>query len=176
MKKAKYLILLLVAALILPVSVFAEEEKDSKEVKVYLFRGEGCPHCQEAQEWFKSIDEEHGSKFKIIEYETWYNEENAELMEKVAKAREEEAPGVPYIIIGNKSWNGFTDSYKNEILSEIDSEYQKDVSKRYDIMKLIKSGKTKKENHTSDILTLLVILVVTGGIGFGIYKTRETVK
>ena len=91
---------------------------DGKAI-IYFFRGEGCPHCVEAEAWFQSIEDEYGSYFKVIDYETWYNQENAELMKKVAKARGEEANGVPYIIIGDKSWMGFTQSYTDEMLKEI---------------------------------------------------------
>ena len=91
---------------------------DGKAI-IYFFRGEGCPHCVEAEAWFESIKEEYGKYFIIKDYETWYNEENAELMKKVAKARGEEANGVPYIIIGDKSWMGFTQSYTDEMLKEI---------------------------------------------------------
>ena len=57
MKKFKLLLLVISALFLLPFSVFAEEDEaeatESKEVNVYLFRGEGCPHCQEAEEWFQ---------------------------------------------------------------------------------------------------------------------------
>ena len=135
MKKFKYLFVLLVALLVLPFTVFADGEEEgevttigeSKEVHVYLFRGDGCPHCQEAEEWFASIEEEYGSKFEVVDYETWYNTDNAELMQRVAEARGETAEGVPYIIIGNESWAGFAEDYKEEILSQINSEFEVDV-------------------------------------------------
>lgn len=92
--------------------------KDGK-VAVYLFRGEGCPHCTEAEEWFKKAKEENGDIFTVIDYEVWYNSENSDLMKKVAKARGENVSGVPYIIIGDKSWNGFTSSYEDGMLQEI---------------------------------------------------------
>ena len=110
-----------------PFTVFAEEEEtakeDNKEVKVYFFRGQGCSHCAEAEEWFKSIEEEYGERFKIVDYETWYNQDNAKLMEAIAKSRGETVEGVPYIIIGNKSWNGFTESYEQEIINELKTNY-----------------------------------------------------
>ena len=120
MKNLKFFALLLAFFLVLPLAVFADEAtEESKEVNVYLFRGEGCPHCAEAEEWFKSIEEEYGDLFNVVDYETWYDEENAELMQRVADAREEKAEGVPYIIIGNKSWNGFAESYEEEMLELI---------------------------------------------------------
>lgn len=178
MKKLKYLLVLIVA-LLLPVAVFAEgENTESKEVKLYFFRGEGCSHCAEAEAWFESIEEEYGSYFEIVDYETWYNQENAELMQKVAEARGEEAQGVPYIIIGNKSWNGFTESYTPEMLEQIKSEFEKDVNDRYDIIKLLPEIKKEKEKDTtgSDIFALIIILVVVGGICFGVYKARSKTK
>lgn len=176
MKILKYLFVLLML-LVVPVMVYAEGEEEttdtSKEVKVYLFRGEGCPHCQEAEEWFQSIEEEYGSMFNVIDYETWYDEENKALMEKVAEARGEEASGVPYIIIGNKSWNGFTESYEEEMIAEIKAEFEKDVKDRYDIMKLLPDGIKKEEKGSNDVLALILILAVVGGVCFGVYKARN---
>ena len=181
MRKLKYLLLLFVAVLILPLAVFAEEETtteatDSKEVNVYFFRGEGCPHCEEAETWFESIEEEMGSKFNIVDYETWYNTDNAELMQTVAKARGEEAEGVPYIIIGDMSWNGFTEDYGDEIKDQINKVFEQNVDERYDIMKYIENpvSKNKKEDSSSsDAVALLLIIIVAGGLGFGIYKARQ---
>ena len=199
MKKIKYLVLLLVATLLIPVAVFATDEEavaeeaateevtaaedttaTSNEVNVYFFRGEGCPHCEEAEQWFQSIEEEYGSYFKIVDYETWYNEENAKLMEKVADIRGEEASGVPYIIVGDKSWNGFTKDYGDEILSQIQTVFAQDVADRYDVMKYLdgsgKDGKKDADKGGNDALILILILVICGGLGFGIYKARETAK
>ena len=158
MKKLKYFILLLVAGLMIPFVVAAEDEvepisedgapeevAEKSEVPVYFFRGNGCSHCAEAEEWFQSIEEEHGSLFEIKDYETWYNEDNAELMQRVATARGETADGVPYIIVGNKSWNGFPEEAKEEIISEIKKVYEQSDSERYDIMKLLESAGTKDE-------------------------------
>lgn len=175
MKKLKYLVILLIAALIIPFTVHAEGE-ESKEVKVYFFRGEGCSHCAEAEAWFQSIEEEYGSYFQIIDYETWYNRENSELMQRVAKARGEKAEGVPYIIIGNQSWNGFTESYGSEMIERIKSEFEKDVKDRYDIIKLLPEMEKEKDSTGSDILALIIILVVFGGICFGVYKARRKTK
>ena len=39
-----------------------EVEKD-KKVKVYFFRGEGCPHCEDAETFFQSIQESYGDLY-----------------------------------------------------------------------------------------------------------------
>ena len=176
MKRLKYLVVLLVAFLALPFMVYAEGEETTatnEKVTVYFFRGEGCSHCAEAEAWFESIQEEYGSMFKIFDYETWYNQDNAELMQKVATARGEEANGVPYIIIGNKSWNGFAESYESEMIEQIKQVYGQEVQARYDIIKLVNGNGTKKDS-SNDVLALVIILVIAGGIGFGVYKARRS--
>lgn len=198
MKKFMYLVLLFAAFLVLPFAVYAEDEDeeyeapveevseettssdseaDSKEVNVYFFRGQGCSHCAEAEEWFKSIEEEYGSYFKVVDYETWYNEDNAKLMQEVADARGEKAEGVPYIIIGDQSWNGFSQSYTEDMINQIKTVYAQDVSERYDIMTYlpyIKDGKkVDEEEKSNDALALILIILVTGGIGFGVYQARK---
>jgi len=190
MKYFKFLVIFL-AILIIPFSVLAEDEEnaaeadieetaetseDSKKVPIYFFRGEGCSHCAEAEEWFKSIEEEYGSFFEVKDYETWYNEENADLMQQIAELRDETADGVPYIIIGNKSWNGFADDYKNEMLEEIKSVFEQNIDDRYDIMDYLKnsSKKEEKKDSSSDIAALIIIIVVVGLVGFGIFKARQS--
>ena len=196
MKSLKILFVLLVA-LLLPIVAFAEDEdtdaataedgevvlaeEESNEVNVYFFRGEGCSHCAEAEAWFESIEEEYGSKFKIVDYETWYNSENAELMQKVAEARGETAEGVPYIIVGNKSWNGFAQDYADEIIAQIESEFETNVDERYDIMKLMETGGNAKvddkdDKKSNDALSLIIIIVAVGAICFGVYKASNSVN
>ena len=93
-------------------------KKDGKVI-IYFFRGEGCSHCAEAEAWFESIEEEYGDYFTIKDYETWYNQDNAEYMQKVAESRGDEAGGVPYIIIGDYTWLGFTEEYEDEMIQAI---------------------------------------------------------
>ena len=99
MKKIKYL---LVAAIILLFPFIASAKG---KITVYVFRGEGCPHCEEALEFFDELsqDEEYKDIFKLVTYEVWYDEENQTLMKSVADALGEDVSGVPYIIIGTKT-------------------------------------------------------------------------
>lgn len=182
MKIVKFLFIVMLGIFILPFAVFAEGEETTQsseetgKVNIYLFRGEGCSHCAEAEEWFDSIQEEYGQYYNIVDYETWYDEENAELMNRVAEARKEEVAGVPYIIIGNKSWNGFSDDYKEAMLAEIVAEYDKSADERYDIMELLDTiSSDEEESYAADFLVLLLILAVVGGItGAIIYARKRT--
>ncbi|MBQ2639470.1 MAG: hypothetical protein IJF92_01760 [Bacilli bacterium] len=172
MKGLKILLVITLSILLVPITAFA---KDNKKVNVYFFRGKGCPHCEEAEQFFKSIEAEYGKYYTIVDYETWYNEDNAELMQKVAKERNEEATGVPYIIIGDESWNGYDTSYDDAIKAKIKKVYDQDPKTRYDVMKYVDSSKAKKDS-SSDVIALILIILVAGGIGTGIYFVRKNAK
>ena len=109
MKKIKTLIIaLLLFALIVPFSVSAEEETtDSSKVNVYLFRGEGCGFCASALSFFDSIEEEYGKYYNLITYEVFKDVENAEFLNQVAEYLDTTISGVPFIIIGDKTYPGF---------------------------------------------------------------------
>lgn len=187
MKKLKLFLLLIIGVFVLPLLVNAEVKpdkaiEDSNEVKIFLFRGEGCPHCEEAIEWFNSIENDYGSKFQLISYEVWNNTDNSDFMQKVAKVRGENPSGVPYILIGDKTWYGFDESYKTEILEKIDTEIKQDVKDRYDILKYVESGTSPKKNSTSGVdtnslITLVIVAVVVGGIaGCTYYVSKKKEK
>ena len=203
MKYGKLLLVVLAVLFLIPFTVFAEGEEEAAEqaaetseeakeeekteektkVNVYIFRGEGCSHCAEALEWFDSIEDEYGEYYNLVKYETWYDEDNAKLMQEVAEKRGETAEGVPYIIIGDKSWNGFDSSYKDEILSQIKSLFDTPTADRYDIMKLMgkdvpneKSNANttkKKKSNAKDWGNVFLIILIASGFGFLVYYARK---
>ncbi len=165
MKKMKHLLLMIITCLfLLPFGTVAKEK-----INIYFFKGDGCPHCEEAEEFFNSIKDEFGKYYNLVDYETWYDKENADLMKKVAAKLGEEASGVPYIIIGKKTWNGYASSYNDDITSTIKKEFNKKSNDRYDVMK----EPNKKDNISSDIVAVLIIVLVTSGIVYGIVTARK---
>ncbi len=189
MKKLKYLLIILAVLLVVPFGVLAEgeeapadgageqqQEEVSKKVKVYFFHGETCPHCQEGLAWFEEITPEHGDKFELVKYEVWNNQENAELMERVGEFRNEEAKYVPYILIGDKMWNGFAESMEDEFLEAINTEYEKDPADRYDIMYELENGEPVKSTTGRDILILLGFITVISAIVVGVMFTSKKVQ
>lgn len=181
MKKLKFLLVILAAVLVLPFSVFAEETEDTgseaesakSEVNLYFFHGNGCPHCEDAQTWFDEIEEEYGDKFNVVAYEVWYDMDNNNLMSAVAEARGEAADGVPYIIVGNQSWSGFAESYEDEIISKIESEYEVADNERYDVMDYVQAVEEEDSSTAKDVLILIIILALAGGIGAGVVFARK---
>lgn len=202
MKKLKIFLAIIACLLIVPFTVLAEGDadsasnnEDSKKVKLYFFHGDGCPHCAEAEEFFDSIKDEYGDKFEIVAYEVWYDTDNNELLQKIGEARDESISGVPYILIGDKSWSGYASSLDDEIIDAIKSEYDKDVADRYDIMNYVDGSKgnpkdlgdnssnssnnsnnsttVKEEKKSNDALAIVIMLVVAAGIGYGVVVARN---
>lgn len=182
MKNFKFILVILAAFLVLPLGVLAEEATtrevtESNEVNLYFFHGNGCPHCEDAATWFEEIEEEYGQYFNLVSYEVWYDKENSNLMNAVAEVRKETADGVPYIIIGNQSWSGFADDYKEDMLAKIKSEYEQDVTERYDVMDFVdlEGNLAIEEESTTgrDILILLGLVAVVAAITVGVIVARK---
>ena len=154
--KKKLVLLLLVVAL-LPVRVFAKnfiddyntmnfketleaeemeiENKDYKEndkqAIIYMFRGQGCGYCRKFLTFLNSISNEYGKYFKLISFEVWNDANNSTLFGKVPLVTNEAAGGVPYIIIGEKVFAGYSETYDEDIKKAIMAQYD-DPS--YDVM------------------------------------------
>ena len=130
-----------------------EDYKETEEqVTIYLFRGAGCTHCYDFLTYLNSITKEYGNMFKLRSFEVYNNQDNAALKDKVAKFFKEEADGVPYIIIGENTFYGFSDDMKEKVLKSIKNEYNAEV--KYDIFDEMDKNETKK--NPNDALFLLI--------------------
>lgn len=177
MKKIKLFLVLVLTLLMVPFGVHADEDK--KPVNVYFFKGDGCGYCAAGLEWFDELDDKYDDMYKLHQYETWYDENNANLMNAVAEVRGETVNGVPYIVVGNQSWNGFDENVGKEILAKIKEEYK--AEERYDVMDYVDeeallNGNSKKEDDSiaDDIAVTVLLLVVVAGVGLGIYALRKS--
>ena len=154
----KYCILALFV-FILPFCVFAKEDD---EVTLYLFHGDGCPHCAAEQEFLSEIEGKY-SNLKIVKYEVWYNQENAELLQKVENAFDITRGGVPTTVIGDVVIVGFGDSTSGRIERAIefykDNEYVDQIEKIKDgtfSKEKVKEDFKKEEEKKDDELTIKV--------------------
>ncbi len=159
-KVAKFLVFALVLFIPFMVNVHADEKKtdEKSKVNVYLFRGDGCPHCAEAEEWFDELkkDEEFSKYFEVVDYEVWYDEDNAKFMDEVAKALDTEASGVPFIVVGKKFFSGYSSEMSEEIKTAIKEAYNDKDYK--DIVKATKKGeKIEKKSEKSPFVPIIII-------------------
>ena len=92
-----------------------------KKVEIYLFYGEGCPHCAKAKKFLESLKEKYPIELK--EYEVYFHPQNMELFKEFCQRYGFSPEGVPTIFIGEKYFIGFGERTKNEIERAI-QEYQ----------------------------------------------------
>lgn len=172
MKKLKTILTILIL-LFCSYNVPTVNAKD--KVNVYLFYGDGCPHCEAFMEYMDGLSEEEKSKFELVKYEVWYDEDNGTLMNDVAEEiGDSEVTGVPYIVIGKKSFSGYSESSNDEIKSAIDEAAKED----YDVMENIKqSGNSKKDDKESTnnnvVVYLSLAIIVVGVVGLLIYTKKS---
>ena len=106
--------------------------KEEGKVNIYFFWGDGCPHCEEQFAFLDSIESEYGDLYNLYTFETWQNEENAELLKTFSDAMEVESRGVPYTIIGEEVFTGFSESMESEFINAIVEEKDKSFDVYFD--------------------------------------------
>ena len=131
LKKIKYILLVFVMLFLFIPNTTAEEK-----VTLYLFWGDGCPHCAAEQEYFKTLQEEFPN-LEIVKYEVWHNEENQQLLNQIATKTEKSFTGVPVTIIGQTIITGFSTSTEQELRRTV-SYYSENT--HHDIVQEIKDG------------------------------------
>ena len=105
---------------------------DENKVNIYFFWGNGCPHCEEEFKFLKSIETEYGKYFTLNTFEVWYSKDNAKILEQFANAMGDEVKGVPYTIIGNKTFSGFSKNYEGQFLKAIKEQYHNSYDVYFD--------------------------------------------
>lgn len=105
----KTLKILLFLLLFIPFLVFGGE----KDLNIYLFYGDGCPHCKDEEKWFETYLKKNDF-IKMHRYEIWYDKENQEKYSKVHDILNDTSSGIPYLIIGETVITGFDEEITPE--------------------------------------------------------------
>ena len=120
--------------------------KEDNKVTLYLFYGDGCPHCANEKEFLKDLEKDFDS-LEIVKYEVWYNKDNQDLLEKVKKDLEIDKNGVPITIIGETVIFGYTDSMQGQITRAVEFYLENDYE---DVVFEIKNGTYEKKDDNVD--------------------------
>ena len=102
------------------------------KINIYFFWGNGCSHCQREHNFFDSIEEEYGKYYNLHTFEVWYSEDNEEILKQFAGKMGDKIEGVPYTIIGNKSFVGFDENKKDDFIEAITSQYKNSYDVYFD--------------------------------------------
>lgn len=89
----------------------------AKEINLYLFYGQECPHCEEELKYLDTLEDIYD--FNIIKYEVWHNEENAILLEEIKSKLNIDNPYIPFTVIDNLGLTGFNENTKVQIENRI---------------------------------------------------------
>jgi thiol-disulfide isomerase/thioredoxin len=80
---------------------------ESGKVCLYLFWGQGCPHCAEEKPFLEELKGKY-PRLEVYEFEVYYNQDNVKLWEEVCKKYGMQPVGVPMTFVGNKAFIGFS--------------------------------------------------------------------
>lgn len=130
MKKISYL--LFIIFMMIPLCVCAKEDVD-----IYLFHSETCSHCQAEIEFLNDLKDDYDN-LSIHLYETNSSKKNMEFMIKVKDKLGIDSPNVPFTIIGNYYYIGFSDGISEGIVDLV-NKYSLDGS--IDVIKMIQDDK-----------------------------------
>ena len=138
-KVIRFLLLLVVSVLfVLPVSA-----KEEDKITLYLFYGDGCPHCAQEKIFLDSIKDSYDN-LDIVMYEVWKNPENQKFLEQVKNELGIQRSGVPVTIIGDTYMVGWSEALEGRVTRAIRFYNQNDY---VDVVEQIKNGVYEKEEE-----------------------------
>lgn len=173
---------LLVLGLFLPKHVFA-----INEVNVYFFHSESCDICKQEKIYLEALQKRYPN-MRIYSYEIG-DSSNYELMQQAKELYQETRSGVPYTVIGDSSYLGFsqnnkalfqrkvyeysTQSYQNQLGKILGISYRNDLEgevqeyKDNDGYQIEETSgnthtSTKTENNTFDRYKISIYLIGAG--------------
>lgn len=130
MKKLKFLLLTLI--LLLPISISAKEK-----VNLYLFHSATCTHCQAEIKYLEELEKEYDN-LDVHLYEVDGNKKNLEKMIDVKEKLKIDSPNVPFTVIGNYYYIGYSDGIGDGIKELVDKYTEE---KEINVVKPILEGK-----------------------------------
>ena len=174
--KKKSIVLLVVAFLSFLAVPF--KTNAATPVTIYFFRGEGCGYCAAAESFFDSLkeDDEYKDLFVVKDFEVWKNQDNADFAEEVADKMGDSLGGVPYIIIGDETWTGYTDTYDDAIKAQI-KEIAADDNYVDPLAEMVANYEANiPEEDNNSLISIALLVGVVAVIGIGLYFARRGVE
>lgn len=135
----------------------------ANKINLHLFWGNGCPHCEEMMEYLDGLSDDYKACFNLVKHEVWYDKAEKALMQKVATYFNESVGGVPYYVIGEKSYSGFATSGGDELKAAIVKAANDENYK--DVVTELSNSNDKEDDKTADsVITVIIILVAIAGV------------
>jgi glutaredoxin len=129
-------------------SIFPTRVLATNNVDLYLFWGDGCPHCAKEKAFLAKILPNYPSA-KLNTYEIYHSQANVDLMQQAADKLNVDAGGVPFLIIGDKDFVGYADGTTDkEIESQIKHCLENSCSDS--VASILKSTSENTENKDTE--------------------------
>lgn len=156
------------------------KENDEKAT-IYLFRGLGCGYCRGFINFLNDNIDELGKYFNLVSYEVWYDADNADLMQEVANFTGVAAQGVPYIVVGERVFDGFTEeAYGEEFKAELKKLYNS--KERYDVFEAMEKAESDAKKAEKATINKVIIwdavfsLVTIGAVALMINLSNKKIE
>ncbi len=92
---------------------------DSNRAVIYLFWGDGCPHCAAEKRYLDDLVRRRPGVV-VRQYEVWRDAANQDLLQRFAAAWGFEPRAVPTTFLADRYWVGFGDMMRFEIEALVD--------------------------------------------------------
>ncbi|MEK7508942.1 MAG: hypothetical protein AAB568_03770, partial [Patescibacteria group bacterium] len=102
----KKILILLSVFLFLALVHHASAQRAENQAVLYLFWGDGCPHCAAEEAFLEKIQPRYPA-LDVQKFEVWYNRPNQKLMAKVLEKLGQNNAGVPLTVIGGETLVGY---------------------------------------------------------------------
>ena len=80
----------------------------SNKPNIYIFWGDGCPHCKALAKFISKLPAETKDKVNIYSFEVWSDKDNKTFMKNFGKYLNQDVSGVPFTVIGDKIFDGYS--------------------------------------------------------------------
>ena len=139
--------------------IFFVYNVDAKEINIKFFYGDGCPICAKEEVFLKELEKKYD--LNIEWYETWYNKENSELLDRIKRENQVTNKGVPYTVVEDSAYLGFNTTISSQIEEKIQNiinneDNEKEKKTVYDIPLI---GKVDIKSVSVLLITIVIGLV-----------------
>lgn len=150
---------------------FIDTEENYQGIPIYFFYGKECGYSKQFIDFYADqVLPKYKHKIHIVGFETWHDNKNASLYATILKYKKSDYEGSPLIIIGDRVFEGYTQSYNNQIISAIDNTIKNNNKK--DIIEEMNSiSDNDLDNEIKKIILIpLFIILLTVALVFIIKK------
>ena len=158
---------------------YTDYKESDDQVTIYLFRGKGCGYCRSFLNFLNDNAEEYGKYFKVVSFESWYDEDNSNLLDNISSYLGQPAQGVPFIIIGDQVYPGYASSYDDSIKSNLTALYeaQEDYDVFQDYNESIDAENKAANASTNKVIiwNFIFVLVATTVVVLSVKKAEKNI-